>query len=39
MDPNLLGELHLRQLSLAAELPDFSSDQFELCGPIHHVCR
>gem|GEM_PF-4232497 len=39
MDPNLLGELYLRQLALASELTNFSSNEFELRGPVHHVCR
>ena len=38
MDADLLRELHLGQLALTAELADFSSDEFELCGPVHRVC-
>ena len=30
MDTDALGELHLRQLSLPAELPDLTSDQLYL---------
>jgi hypothetical protein len=35
MDPDAVRELDLCQLSLTAELPDFSSDEFELDWLIH----
>src|SRR5262249_45920264 len=35
MNADLLRKLHLRQLSLASELADFSTDELELRWPIH----
>jgi hypothetical protein len=35
MDADLLGELHLRQLSLAAKLPDLAPDELELYWLVH----
>jgi hypothetical protein len=35
MDADLLGQFDLRQFSLTAELPDFSSDELELRWFVH----
>src|SRR5258708_4140545 len=35
VDADALGELHLGQLPLAAELPDLASDELELCWLAH----
>jgi len=35
MDADLVGELHLCQLALAAKLPDFAAYELELCWLIH----
>src|SRR5262249_35238073 len=37
VNADFLGELHLVQLALAAELPDLAADELELCGPVHHA--
>jgi lipopolysaccharide transport system permease protein len=35
VDADAVGKLHLRQLALAAELPDLAADELELCWLVH----
>jgi hypothetical protein len=35
MDPDLLGQLHLREFALAPKLPDFPADKLELGWSVH----